>query len=158
MVAQLAPEGCGDGELRVVQRLAGAVVAGRIAVMAGVFGEDAIGKIDDAIKLVIGLWWDTRAGALARVRQFLEEHINEIEPGRPSMDSEAIAFVEEDLIVIQDSVFTRKFRNDAPGMLDQLKSLGVLKQEQPGRHMHRFCNGAFRGYALFSKRIWTSAD
>jgi hypothetical protein len=158
IVDELSPNGCGDGELRVVQRLAGAVVAGRIAVMAGVFGEDAVQKIDSAIKLVVELWWGARAEALVRIRRFLHEHLDEIVEGKPDPNCEAVAFVSDELTVIPTDVFAREFGEDARRMLDELKGLGILKHQQDGRHMHRFCNGRFYGYAFLSNRIWTDED
>lgn len=158
IVDKLSPTGCGDGELRVVQRLAGAVVAGRIAVMAGVFEEDTIEKIEAAIKLVVDLWWGARAEALVRVRQFLDEHLDEIQEGKPDPDSEAVAFVNDDFTVFRTDVFNRKFGEDARRMLDELKGLGILKTKEEGRHMRPFCNGRFYGYALVSKRVWTDWD
>lgn len=155
---RLLPKGCGDGERRVVQRLAGAVVAGRIAVMAGVFEEKAIEKIDAAFELVTGLWWGARGGALAHVRSFLEEHIEEIQYGEPDPDCEAIAFVDDQYTVIPTNVFARAFGEDAQRMLGELKGLGILKCQQEGRHMYRFRNGRVLGYKLVSKRVWTGED
>lgn len=155
---ELLPEGCGDGERRVVQRLAGAAAVGRIAVKAGVFEEDAIEKIDAAIKLVTELWWGARADALVRVRLFLDKHLDEIKEGKPDPDCEAIAFVTDDYIVFPTGVFNRAFGEDARRMLDDLKGMGILKQQQDGRHMYRFCDGRFQGYALISKRVWTGED
>lgn len=150
----LLPSDCESGERRVVKRLAGAVVAGRIAVMADVFDEDALGKIDAALKMVTDLWWSTRASSLAHVRQFLNDQINELHPGRPDQDCEAVAFVDDDITVIPVDVFNRKFGDDATRILDELAGLNALKTEQPGRRVHRFCNNRLRGYAIVTKRIW----
>lgn len=151
---ELLPPDCGPGERRVVKRLAGAVVAGRIAILAGVFEEDALDKIDAAIKLVTKLWWSARSSALVRIRSFLDENIDEIALGRPILDCEAIAFVDDDLTVIPVNVFNREFGDDVQRILEELAGLSALKTEQPKRHVHRFCNLRFRGYAILTKRIW----
>jgi hypothetical protein len=151
---ELLPADCGPGERRVVKRFAAAVVAGRIAVAAGVFDQGALEKIDAAIKLVTELWWGARAGALERVRRFLEENIDKVEFGKPDLESEVVAFVDENYIVFPKDVFDREFGEDAESMLNEMNGLNALKQEQKGRHVHRFRNGQFRGYALFSKRVW----
>jgi hypothetical protein len=150
----LLPPDCGAGERRVVKRFAGAVVAGRIAVIAGVFDEDVSEKIDAAIKLVTGLWWGARAGSLVRVRQFLDDRLDQIETGKPELDCEAVAFVDEQLTVIPVDLFNRAFGDDSTRILDELAGLNALKTEQPGRRVHRFCNNRFRGYAIFTNRIW----
>lgn len=150
----LLPADCESGERRVVKRLAGAVVAGRIAVMAGVFDENADEKIDAALKMVTELWWGTRASSLARIRQFLTDRIDELHPGRPVLNCEAVAFVDNDITVIPLDVLNRELGDDAKRILDELAGLGALKTEQPGRRVHRFCNNRFRGYAIVTKRIW----
>lgn len=150
----LLPPDCGAGERRVVKRFAGAVVAGRIAVMAGVFDEDVLEKIDAAIKMVTDLWWGGRAGSLVRIRQFLDDQLDQIETGKPELDCEAVAFVDEHLTVIPVDVFNRAFGDDSTRILDELAGLNALKTEQPGRRVHRFCNNRFRGYAILTARIW----
>lgn len=154
----LLPAGCGAGERRVVKRLAGAIIAGRLAVLAGVFEEDAIDKIDAAVKLVTDLWWGARAGALARICRLLEEHADEIEDGKPDPDIEAIAFRYDKYVVIPRHVLSREFGDDATRMLSELKGLNVLKQEQEGRHQTRFCNNRFQGYVLLRNRIWPDEE
>jgi putative DNA primase/helicase len=155
---ELLPADCGPGERRVVKRFAAAVVAGRIAVMAGVFDDDAVEKINTAIKLVISLWWGARAGSLLRVRRFLDENHGEILMGKPEVDCEAVAFVDERVTVIPVDVFNREFGGDATRILNELAGLNALKTEQPGRHVHRFCNNRFRGYAILTKRLWPDEE
>ncbi|NNG22751.1 DUF927 domain-containing protein [Telluria aromaticivorans] len=157
---ELLPPDCGPGERRVVKRFAGAVVAGRIAVMAGVFDEDALDKIDAAIKLVVSLWWGARSRALDRVRQFLDENTADIQMGKPELDCEAVAFVADDITVIPVDVFNREFggEGEATRMLNDLAGLNALKIEQPGRRVCRFCNNRVRGYAILTKRIWPDLD
>jgi hypothetical protein len=154
----LLPADCGPGERRVVKRFAGAVVAGRIAVKAGVFDEDDVEKIDAAIKLVTDLWWGTRAGALTRIRTFLDENIDEIQIGKPELGCEVVAFVDDDLTVIPINVFNREFGDDGMRILDELAGLSALKKEQAKRYAHRFCNNGVRGYAIFTRRIWPDLE
>jgi hypothetical protein len=155
---ELLPNDCGPGERRVVKRLAGAVVAGRIAVLAGVFDKDVSDKIDAAFKTVTELWWGARASSLVRIRRFLDENMDEIEESKPKVGCEAVAFLNSKLTVIPVTVFNREFGDDATRVLDELAGLSVLKPEQPGRHVHRFCNNRFRGYAFFTDRIWPDLD
>lgn len=156
----LLPPDCGPGERRVVKRFAGAAVAGRIAVKAKVFDEDAVEAIDEAIKMVVDLWWGSRAAGLGRVRQLLEDNADSIQVGKPEPDSDAFAFVDGAITVIPVNVFTREFGNDgdAKRILDELAGLGALKTEQPGRRVHRFCNNSVRGYAIFNNRIWPELE
>jgi hypothetical protein len=151
---ELLPADCGEGERRVVQRLAGAVVAGRLAVMAEVFDDDAVEKIDAAIKLVTKLWWDARAGSLGRIRRFFDEHKDKLHYGKPVRGSKAIAFVEKEGTFIPVDVFNDEFGEDAKRMLDELAGLNALKTEQTGRRVVRACDGYFRGYIILTERIW----
>lgn len=157
---ELLPADCGPGERRVVKRFAGAVVAGRIAVMAGVFDEDVLEKIDAAVKMVTSLWWGARADSLARVRCFLDENRDELRVGKPERDCEVVAFVDDDVTVIPVDVFNREFGGEggAKRILDELAGLNALKREQQGRRVHRYCNNSLRGYAILTKRIWPDAD
>jgi putative DNA primase/helicase len=157
---ELLPPDCGAGERRVVKRFAGAVVAGRIAVMAGVFDEAALEKIEEAIRMVLALWWEARAGSLARIRTFLDANTDEIHFGKPSMDQDVVAFVDDDITVFPLKVFNREFGEDgdATRMLDELAGLNALKTEQAGRRVHRFCNNSFRGYAILTKKLWPECD
>lgn len=156
----LLPPDCGAGERRVVKRFAGAVVAGRIAVMAEVFDEAALEKIEEAVKMVAALWWEARAGSLERIRTFLDANTDHVQLGKPSMDQEIAAFVDDELTVIPLSVFNREFGEDgdAKRMLDELAGLNALKTEQTGRRVHRFCNNNFRGYAILTKKLWPKPE
>lgn len=152
----LLPADCGAGERRVIKRFAAAVVAGRIAVMAGVFDESALEKIEEAVKMVAALWWEARAGSLARIRTFLDANTDQIHLGKPTLDREMVAFVDDDLTVFPLNVFNREFGEDgdATRMLDELAGLNALRTEQAGRRVHRFCNNSFRGYAILTKKLW----
>lgn len=156
----LLPPDCGAGERRVVKRFAGAVVAGQIAVMAGVFDEATSEKIEEAVKMVTALWWEARAGSLARIRTFLEANTDQIHMGKPTLDREMVAFVDDDLTVFPLNVFNREFGEDgdATRVLDELAGLNALKTEQAGRRVHRFCNNGFRGYAILTKKLWPTSE
>ena len=154
---QLLPENCGAGERRVVKRMAGAVVAGYIAVMADVFEEGTEDLILEAVKMVTALWWKSRASCLERIKILLENHEESICHGRPKLDRAVSAFIFDDLVVIPIEVFNREFDDDAQHVLNELAGLGALKTEQRGRHVHRFCSNRFRGYAIRAKKIWPDA-
>jgi hypothetical protein len=156
----LLPADCGAGERRVVKRFAGAVVAGRIAVMAGVFDESALEKIEEAAKMAVALWWRARTSSLALIRTFLDENTEQIELSKPKLNCEVVAFVYGDLTVIPVNVFNREFgeKGDAKPILDELAGLNALKIEQAGRRVHRFCNNSIRGYAILTKKIWPDLE
>lgn len=150
---ELLPADCGPGERRVVKRFAGAVVAGRIAVMAGVFDDDAVEKIDAAFKLVTSLWWSARAGALVQVRSWLVENWSAVQLGRPQPDCEPLAFVDGSITAIPTDVFNRKFGDEATRILNELAGLNALRTEQAGRRVHRFCNNRIRAYVIPTRRL-----
>ena len=150
---ELLPVDCGPGERRVIKRFAGAVVAGRIAIMAGVFDDDADEKINAAFKLVTSLWRGARAGALVRVRRFIVENWDAVQLGKPQADCEPIAFIDGDITVIPTDLFNREFGDDATRILNELAGLNALRTEQAGRRVHRFCNNRLRAYVIPTRRL-----
>lgn len=150
--AKLAPPGCGDGERRVVKRMAAAAAAGLLALRAGVFdcNEQAV---LDAMRLLTKLWWQGRADCLSRIANYALRNVDKIQEGKPVAATNAKGFVTNELFVIPAREFELEFGDDSSKVLKQLASIGALRTEQEGRFKSRYDNNRFFGYAIRTSKI-----
>jgi hypothetical protein len=149
---RLMPNNCGDGERRIVKFLAAAVVAGRIAIEAGVLTCSG-DEVEGAVGQVVAEWWNGRGGSLRRVAEFLHANARSIVDGPPVLRSSAKAFLHNDRFIIPDHVFDNEFGEDTKSILTELAGLNALVREQSGRNKHRFCNNRLFAYAIRYDRI-----
>lgn len=149
---RLMPVNCGDGERRVVKFLAAAVVAGHIAIAAGVFNCTPE-AVEDAGKAVIGEWWRERGGGLRRVAEFLSANASDIVLGPVKRNVMATAFIDGNLVIIPVPVFEHEFREDGKGILAELVSVNALVREQGKRNKSRFCNNSRDAYVIKLDRL-----
>ena len=152
----LMPSNCGPGERRVVKCFAGALVAGYIAVRAGIF-DCSPEDIDAAIQHLTDEWWRNRGGSLRRIADYLSAHADDIVTGPPALNSNAAVFHYNGLFTIQSWAFEEAFE-DHRKMLPELYGLGALKREQAGRNIHRYCNNRFNGYSIYANRVLPLMD
>jgi len=149
---RLMPDGCGDGERRVVKLFAAAVAAGNIAIDAGVFHcEPSV--IEDAFKRITKIWWHSRGGVLHTIAQFLIDNEKHVIFEEPCLNKQPKAFVTDTLVIIPDHEFNKAFGHDAKKMIDQLCGLNALIREQPNRNKHRFCNNSMFAYVIPLSRL-----
>lgn len=149
---RLVPVNCGDGERRVVKFLAAAVVAGHIAIEAGVF-DCTPNDVEAAVELLVNEWWRGRGGCLRRIAEFLHSNSSNIREEAPAQRSSAKAFIHKDRVIIPDHVFHNEFGNDADRLLDELWGLNALVREQQNRNKHRFCNNRLFAYVIHWNRL-----
>lgn len=149
---RLVPLNCGDGERRVVKFMAAAVVAGHVAIAAGVFdcSED---DVEAAVKLMVDEWWRGRGGSLRRIAEFLVANQRFVKCERPMEHSPAKAFIHNDDIIIPDYVFEKEFGNDAKRLISELVSLNAISREQMSRNKSRFCNNRLSAYVIKLDRV-----
>lgn len=147
----LMPANCGAGERRVVKCFAGALVAGYIAVSAGIF-DCSPEDIEAAMKHLTDEWWRNRGGCLRRIADYLSAHPDDIVEGPPTLDSNAAVFHHNGMFTFRDWAFAEAFE-DHRKMLPELYGLGALKREQAGRNIHRYCNNRFNGYSIYADRV-----
>lgn len=150
----LTPESCGDGETRVVKCFAAAVVAGRIAIDAGVLRCDEE-RVMDAMQHVTDIWWFSRGGVLRTIAEFLADadEADRLVSHEPSIDKRARAFITEDNVVIPDAEFDKAFGDKAKQMVSELASLNALVREQTNRNKSRFCNNRLFAYVIPLDRL-----
>lgn len=149
---RLLPDGCGDGERRVVKLFAAAVAAGNIAVDAGVFRcEPEV--IEDAMRRITDIWWRSRGGVLRIIAAHLEAHFADVLSQAPSLNVHAVAFLHDNNVIIPESEFNIAFGNQAKRMVQDLAGLNALVREQPNRTKHRFCNNRLFAYVIPIERI-----
>jgi hypothetical protein len=149
---RLMPANCGDGERRVVKFMAAAVVAGHIAIAAGVF-DCSEETVESAVKLLVNEWWYGRGGSLRRIAEFLVANERYIRVEAPTLHSTAKAFIDNDHIIIPTSVFDQEFGVDARSLVDELSGLNAIKREQPSRTKSRFCNNRLFAYVIKLDRV-----
>lgn len=149
---RLLPDGCGDGERRVVKLFAAAVAAGNIAVDAGVFrcGPEVI---EDAMHRITDIWWRNRGGVLRTIAEHLEAHDADVLPQAPSLSVHAVAFLHNGNVIIPEAEFNLAFGDQAKKMVQDLAGLNALVREQPNRTKHRFCNNRMFAYVIPIARI-----
>lgn len=150
---ELTPAGCGPGEARVVKHFAAAVLAGCLAKSAGVFrcDEDTIWH---AVRLLVELWWEARAGALQLIDQYLVGNLERVVRSAPSLSNHsAAAFIHDGAVIIPRENFHHEFGDEAKVLLDELASLGALKGDQQGRRTRRFCNNRLWAYVIPLDRL-----
>lgn len=149
---RLLPDGCGDGERRVVKLFAAAAAAGNIAVDAGVFrcGSEVI---EDAMRRITDIWWRTRGGVLRTIATHLETHYDEVLIQAPSFNAHAVAFLHNGNVIIPEAEFNLAFGDQAKKMVQDLAGLNALVREQPNRTKHRFCNNRMFAYVIPIARI-----
>lgn len=149
---RLLPDGCGDGERRVVKLFAAAVAAGNIAVDAGVFRcEPEV--IEDAMRRITDIWWRSRGGVLRIIAAHLDAHEADLLPQAPSLNVHAVAFLHNGNVIIPESEFNLAFGDQAKRMVQDLAGLNALVREQPNRTKHRFCNNRLFAYVIPIERI-----
>lgn len=153
IVSNLTPSGCGDGERRVVQRFALGVIAGCLAVEAGIISRDD-GCIETAFEHVRDLWWGRRAQGLSVLVGLLKSGAVSRVQCEPSMEhkSNPIVFSHNGLLTLHRDTF-EKLVNNHKSVVKALDCLGILKREQGGRLLHRYCSNRFFGYSFFAKQI-----
>ena len=149
---RLMPDGCGDGERRVVKFFAAAVVAGNIAVDAGVFCCEPE-EIEDAFKRVTDIWWRGRGGVLHTIAQYLLDNEARVYFEEPNLKHLAAAFITDTQVVIPVHEFNKAFDHDAKKMIDELNGLNALVREQSNRNKHRFCNNSLFAYVIPLSRL-----
>lgn len=149
---RLMPINCGDGERRVVKFLAAAVVAGHIAIAAGVF-DCTPETVEAAVKTVVGEWWRARGGSLRRVAEFLYANASDIVLGPLKRGVSATAFIDGNLVIIPDNVFEHEFGEDYKTMLAELMSVNALVRKQSNRNKNRFCNNSRDAYIIKLDRL-----
>jgi len=146
------PVNCGDGERRVIKFLAAAVVAGHIAIKAGVFDCEPE-TVEAAVKTIIGEWWYERGGVLRRIAEFLHANFDDTKEGLPKRRVMAAAFFDDRHVMIPEQVFEDEFGDDCKAMLAELKSINALVREQPNRNKCRFDNNNVWAYVIKLDRL-----
>lgn len=149
---RLMPINCGDGERRVIKFLAGAVVAGHIAIKAGVF-DCPPETVEAAVKTIVGEWWHERGGVLRRIAEFLHANFDDTKEGLPKKRVMAAAFFDEHRVMIPEQVFEDEFGEDCKAILAELKSINALVREQPNRNKCRFDNNSVWAYVIKLDRL-----
>ena len=149
----LLPEGCDPGQRRVIQFLAGGLVAGYLAILAGVLTcttED----LDQAFKAITNAWWNAqRPPCFDSIADFIEENADDISWEAPDLKSPSVVFIYNGLLIIRAFAFENFFAPKAKEMLDQLYSLQALKRKQLNRNKSRHCNNAMETYDIDLARI-----
>ncbi|MBA5606269.1 DUF927 domain-containing protein [Duganella sp. FT3S] len=149
---RLMPPNCGDGERRIVKFLAAAVVAGNLAILAGVLDcEPEV--VENAVKLIVMEWWHGRGGSLRRIAEFLSANYADVKEHAPVRRSSAKAFIDGNLIIIPDHVFDNEFGDEAKGIIAELVGLNALIREQDKRNKSRFCNNSLYAYVIKLDRV-----
>lgn len=151
---RLLPTSCGDGERRVVKFLTAAVVAGHIAIKAGVLNCTPE-TVENAVRQVVAEWWRERGGALRRIAEFLHANVSDVELGPMKRGVSATAFIDGNLVIIPDDVFEDEFGDDVPAMLAELLSVNALVREGNNgkRNKCRFCNNSRFAYVIKLDRL-----
>lgn len=149
---RLMPLNCGDGERRVVKFMAAAVVAGHIAIEAGVF-DCSRAAVEAAVKQMVMEWWHGRGGSLRRIAEFLHANTAAIKFESPTFRSSAKVFIDGNNIIIPDHVFDSEFGDDAKAIVADLMGLNALVREQNNRNKHRFCNNRLYAYVIKFDRV-----
>lgn len=149
---RLMPVNCGDGERRVVKFMSAAVVAGHIAIAAGVF-DCTEEVVEAAVQLLVDEWWRGRGGCLRRVAEFVVENSANIVEEPPQLYSSAKAFIDKGNVIIPATVFEREFGEDADTLVNELWGLNALVREQKNRNKSRFCNNRLAAYVIRMDRL-----
>lgn len=148
----LTPETCGDGETRVVKCFAAGVVAGLIAIDAGVLRCEEE-QVLNAMSQVTDIWWFSRGGVLRTIAEYLADNEERLVWDVPSIDKRARAFITKDNVVIPDGDFDKAFGDKAKSMVSELVSLNALVREQNNRNKSRFCNNRLFAYVIPLNRL-----
>ena len=149
----LLPEGCAPGQRRVIKHFAGGLVAGYLAILAGVLTcttED----LDQAFKAITTAWWNAqKPPCFDSIADFIEDNADDISWEAPDLKSHCVAFIFHGLLVIRADEFERYFAAKYKEMLDQLYSNQALKRKQLNRNKSRYCNNAMETYDIDLARI-----
>lgn len=149
---ELLPDGCGDGERRVIKHFAAAVIAGYLAISADVFKcSDEV--VLEAIRTLVEKWWAQRANSLQVIATYLRDNSKRIIHGSPQLDQRAAAYFQDGNIIIPRDAFSRAFGEEAQDIVAELNALNALKGDQKGRRTRRFCNNRLWAYVIPADRI-----
>jgi hypothetical protein len=148
---RLMPANCGHGERRIVKFLAAAVVAGNIAIEAGVLmcSPDVV---EAAVTRIVMEWWRGRGGSLHRVAEFILT-VDDVAEHPPVLRSSAKVFFDRGRYIIPAHIFESEFGDEAPSILNELVGLNALKREQGSRNKSRFCNNRLFAYVIWADRV-----
>lgn len=151
---RLRPEGIGDGAMRIVRRFAGAEVAGKFAIAAGVIDCEE-GEIEDAIKCLVGHWHRGKMEPIKQIADYCADHLDDaavhIDPAhtrpfyvlRSGKKSGC-----RSVVAIPVARFDAHFGDDGSSLVTQLDAAGLLLREQANRTKHRFGNNKLFAYAI----------
>jgi hypothetical protein len=152
-VADYIPEGCAGGSIRIIHRFGAALIAGYIAVEAGIYtcNENAI---ENAIKQTILTWWQGREWAVKLIADYTLAHEHDIIEGKVTRVSAPAFFIEnEGLLVIEQGVFEEAFGDSSSSLLASLAARNILQIEQKGRLLKRYCNNRVFAYAIKFEKV-----
>ncbi|WP_373054440.1 DUF927 domain-containing protein [Thioalkalivibrio sp.] len=149
----MRPDGMGDSDYRVVRRLALGVLAGEIALEAGVLTGDA-DTFREAVEELKRLWLEAPTEAMQALREYFRENRDFFVTGADQLDGFGRRFDEpgyldrrRGLLFITKAVFSAEFPMHKE-LLAELKEKGLLYRDRPDRVLSRFGNNRYAGYAI----------
>lgn len=148
----LIPQGCGDGERRVVKHFTAGLIAGVIAIEAGIF-TCSVEVLEASFHEIIDAWWLGRAECLRRIACYLEENWENVTEERPDVRLGVKAYINGNKVIIPVKDFVDEFGSEEKTIIEQLVSLNALIREQPNRNKSRFCNNEMFAYVVDYIRV-----